>query len=49
MLKKIWNVATAPVRFICAMGALIYFMFAFICDKEAQRELDDFNGIREGE
>lgn len=49
MLKKIWNVATAPVRFFYAMGVLIYFMFAFVCDEEAQRELDDFNGIREGE
>lgn len=49
MFKKIWNAATAPVRFLFAMGALIYLMFAFCFDKEAQREMDDFNGIREGE
>lgn len=49
MLKKIWNAATAPVRFLYAMGVFIYFLYTFICDKEAQRELDDFNGIREGE
>ena len=49
MFKKVYNLLTAPVRFIYAMGVMIYFMFAFICDKEAQRELDDFNGIREGE
>lgn len=49
MFKKVYKMLTAPVRFLFAMGVFIYIMFAFIFDKEAQREMDDFNGIREGE
>lgn len=49
MFKKVYNLLTAPVRFLYAMGALIYLMFAYAFDKELQREMDDFNGIREGE
>lgn len=49
MFNKVYKMLTAPVRFLYAMGVLIYVMFAFIFDKELQREMDDFNGIREGE
>lgn len=49
MFKKIFDFVTAPIRAIIAIAMLIYVAFAIAFDQEAQRELDDFNGIREGE
>ena len=49
MFKKIFNAVTYPFHLVFCFGVIIAAMFAYAFDKELQRELDDFNGIREGE
>ena len=38
MLKKIWNVATAPVRLMIAAGVMIYVALVLAFNEEERRQ-----------